>query len=78
MDWQRGHLALDVLVGLYIPRTPLHPRLASQVNVQTLTVSKITVDMFFQQWLKEARVAFESNPEPGGRGTCGTGILSRN
>ncbi|KAK2684482.1 hypothetical protein QWA68_016510 [Fusarium oxysporum] len=61
MDWQRGHLALDVLVGLYIPRNPLHPRLASQVNVQTLTVSKITVDMFFQQWLKEARVAFESN-----------------
>ncbi|WKT53995.1 hypothetical protein QSH57_004579 [Fusarium oxysporum f. sp. vasinfectum] len=61
MDWQRGHLALDVLVGLYIPRNPLHPRLASQINVQTLTVSKITVDMFFQQWLKEARVAFESN-----------------
>ncbi|KAL9563949.1 hypothetical protein ACKAV7_011984 [Fusarium commune] len=61
MDWQRGHLALDVLVSLYIPRNPLHPRLASQVNVQTLTVSKITVDMFFQQWLKEARVAFESN-----------------
>ncbi|KAJ3453236.1 hypothetical protein MRS44_018891 [Fusarium solani] len=61
MDWQRGHLALDVLVGLYIPRNPLHPRLASQVNVQTLTVSKITVDMFFQQWLKEARVAFESD-----------------
>ncbi|KAH6959559.1 hypothetical protein BKA56DRAFT_561910 [Ilyonectria sp. MPI-CAGE-AT-0026] len=61
MDWQRGHLALDVLVDLYIPRSPLHPRLASQVNVQTLTVSKITVDIFFQQWLKEARAAFDSD-----------------
>lgn len=49
MDWQRGYLALNVLVDLYIPRSPLYPRLASQVNVQTLTVSKITVDVFFQQ-----------------------------
>ncbi|KAH6981426.1 hypothetical protein EDB80DRAFT_825477 [Ilyonectria destructans] len=63
MDWKRGHLALETLVNLYIPRSPLHPRLASQVNVQTLTVSKITVDVFFQQWLKEARAAFESDRE---------------
>ncbi|KAH6984194.1 hypothetical protein BKA56DRAFT_642522 [Ilyonectria sp. MPI-CAGE-AT-0026] len=53
MDWQRSHLALDILVNLYIPRSLLHPRLASQANVHTLTVSKITVD--------EARAAFESD-----------------
>ncbi|KAI3573948.1 hypothetical protein IWW34DRAFT_671861 [Fusarium oxysporum f. sp. albedinis] len=61
MDWQRGHLALDVLLDLYIPRSPLHPRIASQLNIQTLTVSKISVDVFFQNWLKEARAAFESD-----------------
>jgi hypothetical protein len=61
MDWQHGHLALDVPLDLYIPRSPLHPRIVSQANVQTLTVSKISVDVFFQQWLKEARVAFEGD-----------------
>ncbi|RKK74457.1 hypothetical protein BFJ71_g17270 [Fusarium oxysporum] len=35
MDWQRGHLALDVLLDF--------------------------VDVFFQNWLKEARTAFESD-----------------
>ncbi|EXL90496.1 hypothetical protein FOIG_16266 [Fusarium odoratissimum NRRL 54006] len=33
MDWQRGYLALDVLLDLYIPRSPLHPRIASQLNI---------------------------------------------
>ncbi|KAH7142563.1 hypothetical protein B0J13DRAFT_636000 [Dactylonectria estremocensis] len=38
-DWRRGHLALGILVQLYIPRNPLQTRLASQANIQALTTT---------------------------------------
>ncbi|KAH6867272.1 hypothetical protein B0T10DRAFT_534293 [Thelonectria olida] len=40
IDWRRGHLSLETLVDLYIPRSPLQARLAHQTNVQFLTTSQ--------------------------------------
>ena len=58
-DWQGGHLALETLNGLYMPRSPLQARLASQANVQTLTTSKVTVEFFIKEWHRDAKLAFK-------------------
>lgn len=58
MDWQRGHLSLEVLVDLYMPRSPLQARLAHQPNLQTLASSRVTIEYRLQVWLDEARRMF--------------------
>ncbi|KAK7414022.1 hypothetical protein QQZ08_012556, partial [Neonectria magnoliae] len=59
MNWQQGHLALETLINLYIPRNPLQARLAHQSNVQALTTSQVTVEFLLQKWLQRARLAFD-------------------
>lgn len=72
MDWQRGHLSLEVLVDLYIPRTPLQARLAHQPNLQTITSSRVSVEYQLQSWLDKARRLFA-----GGRVEEGQDLVRR-
>ena len=59
IDWQRGHISLEVLVNLYMSRSPLQARLAHQPNVQALTTTQVTVELLFQQLLRDARGAYD-------------------
>ncbi|KAH6961865.1 hypothetical protein BKA56DRAFT_637340 [Ilyonectria sp. MPI-CAGE-AT-0026] len=59
IDWNSGCLALETLIGLYIPRSPLQARLVSQTNVQSLTASKVTVELFLYEWLRQSQRAFD-------------------
>lgn len=59
IDWQQGHLSLDVLVHLYISRSPLQARLAHQPNVQALTTTQVTVELLFQQLVRDAQEAYD-------------------
>ncbi|KAF4470037.1 hypothetical protein FALBO_3059 [Fusarium albosuccineum] len=61
IDWQRGYLSLEVLVDLYIVRSPLQARLAHQPNVQALTATHVAVERLFQQWLRDAQTAYEQH-----------------
>ncbi|KAH7187758.1 hypothetical protein DER44DRAFT_816409 [Fusarium oxysporum] len=42
IDWYDGHIALETLIQLYIPRNPFQRGLLSQMNVQRLAASAIT------------------------------------
>ncbi|KAJ4176481.1 hypothetical protein NW755_014393 [Fusarium falciforme] len=59
IDWQRGHLSLEVLVHLYISRSPLQARLAHQPNVQALTATQVTIELLFQQLVRDAQEAYD-------------------
>lgn len=59
IDWQRGHISLEVLVNLYMSRSPLQAKLAHQPNVQALTTTQVTVELLFQQLVRDARGAYD-------------------
>lgn len=59
IDWQRGHISLEVLVNLYMSRSPLQARLAHQPNVQALSTTQVTVELLFQQLVRDARGAYD-------------------
>lgn len=67
IDWRRGHIALDTLIHLYIQRSPLQASLASQSNIQALTTSQLTVEFYLQEWIQDARQAFEEGRKDEGR-----------
>ncbi|KAK4071105.1 hypothetical protein Purlil1_13522 [Purpureocillium lilacinum] len=71
-DWQGGHLAPATLTGVYLPRSPLQARLASQTNVQTLTTSKVAVEFFVKERHRDAKLAFKE-----GRRNEGSTIANR-
>ena len=71
-SWQHGHIALETLVGLYMSRSPLQTRLASQTNIQALTTSQVTVEFFLKEWIRDAQQAFK-----GGRKKEGLAIADR-
>ncbi|PNP80886.1 hypothetical protein FNYG_05773 [Fusarium nygamai] len=58
-NWQRGHIALEVLIGLYISRNPLQAKLARQSNVQALTANQVTIELRFQQLTSNARIEYD-------------------
>lgn len=60
-EWQEGHLALETLIELYIPRNPLQTRLASQTNVQALSTSQVAVEFFLKEWFRDAQQAFKGD-----------------
>ncbi|KAI5455946.1 hypothetical protein BGZ63DRAFT_397610 [Mariannaea sp. PMI_226] len=70
-DWGRGYIALETLVQLYIPRSPLQFCIASQTNIQSLTISQLTVEFVLQEWLQDARRAFCEGREQDGRKLAG-------
>jgi hypothetical protein len=47
IDWQQGHLSLEVLIYLYIARNPLQAQYTRQSNMQALTTIYITVELLF-------------------------------
>jgi len=59
VDWQHGHLAIQVLLDLYIPRSPLQAKLAHQSSVKAFTNSQVTVEYLIKTSLIEARQKFE-------------------
>uniref|UniRef100_A0A0D2YIU5 Uncharacterized protein n=2 Tax=Fusarium oxysporum (strain Fo5176) TaxID=660025 RepID=A0A0D2YIU5_FUSOF len=61
IDWQHGHLSLEVLIHLYMARSPLQARLAHQPNVQVLTSTHIVVERLFQEWLRNAQLSHDTN-----------------
>ncbi|KAF5706285.1 hypothetical protein FMUND_11688 [Fusarium mundagurra] len=61
IDWQRGHLSLEVLIHLYMTRSPLQARLAHQPNVQALTATHVVVERLFQEWLRDAQLSHDTN-----------------
>ncbi|OAQ71918.1 hypothetical protein VFPPC_12036 [Pochonia chlamydosporia 170] len=67
MDWRRGHLALATLVELHIPRSPLQIPLASQANIQALTTTQLTVEFLLQEWIHDARQAFDAGQREEGQ-----------
>ena len=54
-DWYTGHPSVETLRKLYIPRSPLQTCLASQENIQPLSITKLAVELFLQQWIEESR-----------------------
>ncbi|KAI7759589.1 hypothetical protein LZL87_014219 [Fusarium oxysporum] len=61
IDWQHGHLSLEVLIHLYMARSPLQARLAHQPNVQALTATHVVVERLFQEWLRDAQLSHDTN-----------------
>lgn len=59
LDWYGGHIALGVLVQLYIPRNPFQRGLVSQMSIQRFTVSKVAIEVCLRQLLQNARSEFE-------------------
>lgn len=59
LDWYGGHIALEVLVQLYIPRNPFQRGLVSQMSIQRFTVSKVAIEVCLRQLLQHARSEFE-------------------
>ncbi|KAH7115723.1 hypothetical protein EDB81DRAFT_611081, partial [Dactylonectria macrodidyma] len=55
VNWQQGHLSIQVLLDLYIPRSPLQAKLAHQSSLQAFTTSQVTVEYLLKTWLGEAR-----------------------
>ncbi|OAQ58076.1 hypothetical protein VFPPC_11390 [Pochonia chlamydosporia 170] len=66
IDWRRGHIALENLIELYIPRSPLQARLTSQTNIQGLTTTQLTVEYVLQEWVQEAKRAFKERRDKKG------------
>ncbi|PCD20080.1 hypothetical protein AU210_016778 [Fusarium oxysporum f. sp. radicis-cucumerinum] len=59
MDWCNGHISLRRLVDIYIPRSPLQSYLISQSNIQSVTTSKVTVEILLLQQIEEVRQLWE-------------------
>ncbi|EEU34796.1 uncharacterized protein NECHADRAFT_79762 [Fusarium vanettenii 77-13-4] len=60
LDWHSGHIALETLIQLYIPRNPFQRGLVSQMSVQRLSVSKVAIEISLRQLLQHARSEFEN------------------
>ncbi|RTE68758.1 hypothetical protein BHE90_016864, partial [Fusarium euwallaceae] len=54
-DWQRGHISLELLVNLYISRSPLQAKLAHRTNVQALATNQVTIELLFRRLVRDAR-----------------------
>lgn len=54
------------MIHLYIQRSPLQSSLASQSNIQALTTTQLTVEFYLQEWIQDARQAFEDGREDEG------------
>ncbi|KAG7001606.1 hypothetical protein FocnCong_v011316 [Fusarium oxysporum f. sp. conglutinans] len=67
MDWYNGHISLHRLVNLYVPRSPLQSYLASQSNIQSLTTSKVTVEILLLQRLEKIRQLFDGGHRSEGK-----------
>lgn len=63
ISWPHGHLALQYLIQLYIPRSPLQAPLLHQPNIQALTASHVTLEYLFQNQVKAAHRAFADGNE---------------
>lgn len=59
-DWLGGYINIATLKELYIPRSPVQSRLASQRTVISLGTTRLTVELLLQQWLEESRIQFEA------------------
>ncbi|KAG7419115.1 putative AC9 transposase [Fusarium oxysporum f. sp. rapae] len=59
LDWYGGHIALEILVQLYIPRNPFQRGLVSQMSIQRFTVSKVAIEVCLRQLLEHPRSEFE-------------------
>lgn len=57
-DWLGGHVT--ILKDLYIPRSPVQSRLASQRNVLSFGVTRLTIEPLLQQWLEESRIQLDA------------------
>ncbi|KAH7477861.1 hypothetical protein FOMA001_g10542 [Fusarium oxysporum f. sp. matthiolae] len=54
INWQTGHISLELLLEIYMSRSPLQAKLAHQTNVQALATSQVTVELLFQRLLQNA------------------------
>jgi hypothetical protein len=48
LDWYGGHIALETLIKLYIPRNPFQRGLVSQMSIQRFTVSRVTTEVYLR------------------------------
>jgi hypothetical protein len=56
-----GHIALETLVQLYIPRNPFQRGLVPQMSIQRVSESKVAIEICLRQLLQFARSAFEND-----------------
>ncbi|RKK76848.1 hypothetical protein BFJ71_g16855 [Fusarium oxysporum] len=54
INWQTGHISLELLLEIYMSRSPLQAKLAHQTNIQALATSQVTVELLFQRLLQNA------------------------
>ncbi|EWZ78928.1 hypothetical protein FOWG_16872 [Fusarium oxysporum f. sp. lycopersici MN25] len=59
LNWYAGHIALEKLIQLYIPRNPIQRGLLSQMNVQRLAASSISIELSLRQLLNQAKNEFD-------------------
>jgi hypothetical protein len=67
MDWCKGHISLHRLVDIYIPRSPLQSYLISQSNIQSVTTSKVTVEILLLQRIEQVRQLWEDGRQSEGK-----------
>jgi hypothetical protein len=67
MDWCNGHISLRRLVDIYIPRSPLQSYLISQSNIQSVTTSKVTVEILLLQRIEQVRQLWEDGRQSEGK-----------
>ncbi|KAG7411880.1 hypothetical protein Forpe1208_v008353 [Fusarium oxysporum f. sp. rapae] len=58
-DWQRGHISLELLVNIYMSRSPLQAKLAHRANIQTLAANQVTIELLFQRLVRNARAEYD-------------------
>ncbi|KAL3584405.1 hypothetical protein FPOAC2_14503 [Fusarium poae] len=47
INWQTGHISLELLVNIYMSRSPLQAKLAHQANVQAFATNQVTIELLF-------------------------------
>ncbi|KAG7402402.1 hypothetical protein Forpe1208_v017241 [Fusarium oxysporum f. sp. rapae] len=59
INWQTGHISLELLVNIYMSRSPLQAKLAHQANVQALATNQVTIELLFQRLVRNARAEYD-------------------
>ncbi|KAI8394928.1 hypothetical protein FOFC_05560 [Fusarium oxysporum] len=59
INWQTGHISLELLVNIYMSRSPLQAKLAHQANVQAFATNQVTIELLFQRLVRNARAEYD-------------------
>ncbi|KAF6515534.1 hypothetical protein HZS61_005440 [Fusarium oxysporum f. sp. conglutinans] len=70
INWQTGHISLELLVNIYMSRSPLQAKLAHQANVQAFATNQVTIELLFQRLVRNARAEYDRGRNQDARDSC--------